>query len=116
MPHDPKLATRIREALSNDPGITEQQKMGGITFMRNGIVCVRAHSDGGMMMRCEPDMTEELLTKKGAKRFEVKNKPMMNGWLVISPEGLATKKDFDFWIRTALDYNTKVQANPKKKK
>jgi hypothetical protein len=110
------LAAKIRKALTDISNVEEQHKMGGISFMINGKMCIRAHSDNGIMMRCEPAMTEELLRKKGVKRYEVKGKPQMNGWLLINEEGFANKKDLDFWINTALDYNNKLKDEKKGRK
>lgn len=104
MAYNENLVGRLRKALSDVPHVKEQEKMGGVSFMVNGKMCVRAHSDGNLMMRCPPENTEELLTKKGASRFVMKGKPMMKGWLVISPEGTDNNKDFNFWVKTAVDY------------
>lgn len=91
--------------------------MGGVSFMVNGKMCVGAHSGNGMLLRCEPEMTEELLLKKGARRFEMKGKNNMKGWLIITPEGTGSKKDFDYWITLAIEYNTKLNTtSPGKKK
>ena len=75
-------------------------------------MCVRVDKDD-LMLRCEPEMTQELLSMKGAKRFEMKGKPMMKGWLLINSEGTNNKKDFDYWMGIALDYNKK--GSPAKK-
>ena len=115
MAYDEKLADRIREALSKIKAVDEQAKMGGISFMVNDKVCVRVFNDE-IMLRCEPEQTDELLTKKGARRFEMKGKPMMKGWLMIRPEGIKTKKDFDYWMNIALDYNQKIKSAPSKRK
>lgn len=32
----------------------------------------------------------------------------MQGWLLISSEGTESRKDFDFWAKTALDFNVKI--------
>ena len=38
---------------------------GGIAFMVNDKMCVGVDKDN-LMVRCEPEMTDELLTKKGS--------------------------------------------------
>ncbi|MBA3828217.1 MAG: TfoX/Sxy family protein [Taibaiella sp.] len=109
MPYNIELADKLRAALADIPHVVEQQKMGGVSFMIGGKMCIRAHANHGLMLRCEPSMTEELLARKGAKRLEMKNKPQMNGWLVIDPEGIKTQKDLDFWLHIALGYNSKIK-------
>lgn len=105
MAYNEGLANRIRKAFSSVSGVKEQEKMGGISFMMNGKMLVRAHSDGTMMLRCKPEMTELLLQKKGVTRFEMKGKPMMKGWLLIHQEGMEKQKDFDDWIKVAREFN-----------
>jgi hypothetical protein len=113
MAYNEKLYNRIREALAGIEHVKEQPKFGGISFMVNDKMCVRVDKED-IMLRCEPERTEELLSKKGARRFEMKGKPMMKGWLLIGPEGTATKKDFDYWMNIALDYNKKIKSSGKK--
>ena len=107
MPHSEEIATRLRELLTNSSIVCSekvelQSKMGGVTFMIDGKVCIRAHSDGGIMVRCLPDLTEELLEKEGVSRFQMKGKPRMKGWLVVAPEFLKSKKQLEFWVKTGL--------------
>ena len=108
MAYNQQLAARIRKALTHVPGVQEQPKMGGITFMLRGKFCVRAHSNGDMMLRCDPKMTEPFLSKNGVRRFTMKGRSAMQGWLLISSEGTESRKDFDFWVKTALDFNAKI--------
>ena len=114
MPFNEKIAARIREALIDVKNLTEKKMFGGIAFMINDKMCVGVDKDA-IMLRCEPGMTEELLSKKGARPFDLTGKPM-KGWLLIDEEGVKNKKDFEFWIATALDANKKATAIMRKKK
>jgi len=38
------------------------------------------------------------------------------GYVYVNEAGIRTKKDFDFWIGLALDYNKKAKASAKGKK
>jgi hypothetical protein len=38
----------------------------------------------------------------------------MKGWLLIGPEGTKSKKDFEWWIQTAIEGNKKISASKKK--
>jgi len=40
----------------------------------------------------------------------------MKGFVFIHEESVGNKKDFDYWINLALDFNKKAKASPKKKK
>jgi hypothetical protein len=81
--------------------------------MINNKMCVGVDNDD-LMIRCLPEMNDELLSKKGVRPFDLTGKPM-KGWLLVSPEGTKSKKDFDWWIELAKTSNKEV-ANPKKKK
>ncbi len=108
------LADRIRQAFAHLPSVKEQKMFGGIAFIVNGKLCVGVYSREDMMLRCDPAMTDELLTKKGARHADMKGKPMAEGWLLVSSEGIESKKDFDYWIGVALDFNRKKVAMEKK--
>ena len=40
----------------------------------------------------------------------------MSGYIQIDETGLKTKKEFDYWIGLALDYNSIAKASKKRKK
>jgi hypothetical protein len=118
MAYDEKLAKRIRDALAGlaqGKEVEEQPKMGGISFLLDGKVCVRAHSDGTLLVRCEPKRTDELLAKKGGRRFEMQGRPTMKGWLLIGPEATRSKKDLDYWVGVSLDFWHKADKEGLKK-
>jgi TfoX/Sxy family transcriptional regulator of competence genes len=114
MPFNEKIADKIREALIGVKNLTEKKMFGGIAFMVNDKMCVGVDKDA-IMLRCEPEMTEELLSKKGARAFDLTGKPM-KGWLLIGEEGTKNKKDFDFWIKIAIEANKKATIPKTKKK
>ncbi|MBK5278325.1 MAG: TfoX/Sxy family protein [Bacteroidia bacterium] len=112
MAYNEKLAERIRLALSTT--ILEEKKMfGGVAFLVNAKMCVGVNQDD-MMLRCEPEMPDELLSKKGARPFDLTGK-LMKGWLLIGTNGTKNQKDFDWWIKTAVEGNKKLTAPIKKK-
>ena len=80
--------------------------------MVDGKMCVGVDKDD-IMLRCEPERTEELLSKTGAKSFDLTGKPM-KGWLLVSADGTKSKKDFDFWVATAVEANKKATSKKKK--
>lgn len=106
MPYNQDLAAKVRNALVQYPDVEEKEKMGGLSFMRNGKVCVRIQDDD-LLIRCEPDETEELLTKTGARRYTMRSKTNMKGWLLINPEGTEPQNDFNFWMGITINFNAK---------
>lgn len=98
--YEEAFAGRIRAALASRTDVTEQRKMGGITFLVDGKVCVRDHR-GELMARCRPELTDTLLARPGVRRFEMSGKREMKGWLVIEPD--AADSELEFWIEIALE-------------
>ena len=113
MAYNEKLADRIREALASIPNIEEKKMFRGITFMVNGKMCVSA-GDNEMMCRIDPAIHEAAIERKGCRTMEMKGR-QYKGYVFINDEGMKTKKDFDYWINLALDYNKKAKAAPKRK-
>lgn len=103
MAYNEKIADRIRKALSGTKSLEEKKMFGGIAFMVNNKMCAGVYKDD-IMIRCEPEKTEELLSRKGAKPFNLSGKTM-KGWLLVSSEGADSKKDFDWWIKTSIETN-----------
>src|SRR2546425_297290 len=114
MAYNEKLAIRIREALADISNIEEKKMFRGITFMVNGKMCICV-GDNEMMCRIDPELQETLIQKKGCRIMEMKGRKY-KGYVLISEEGMRSKKDFEFWIKTALEYNKKAKATKKRKK
>lgn len=112
MTYSEKLAYRIRERLASLPNIKEKEMMGGLTFMRNDKMCVGIIKDE-LMCRINPDIYEAVLEKKGCRPMDFTGRPM-KGWIIIGELGMKNKKDFDYWVGLALDFNKK--AKPYKKR
>ena len=87
MAYDEDLADRIRVALSGVP-VTEKKMFGGLAFLVGGNMSVAASGQGGLMVRVDPDQTEELLREPGAAEFEMGGRGAMKGWLRVSADVL----------------------------
>jgi TfoX/Sxy family transcriptional regulator of competence genes len=114
MAYNEKLADRIRESLCELPNIEEKEMMGGLTFMVNDKMCVGIIKDE-MMCRIDPEFHEAAIEKTGCRTMDFTKRPM-KGYVMIEDTGMKSQKDFDFWIRIALDFNKKAKASKKRKK
>lgn len=114
MAYNETTADRIRQALAGTKKLVEKKMFGGIAFMINNKMCIGVDKDD-IMIRCTPEMNDELLSKKGIRPFDLTGKPM-KGWLLVSPEGTKSKKEFDSWIQIAIESNKKVTSSKKKAK
>lgn len=112
MVYNEKLAKRVRLALAHLRSVEEKKMMGGLTFMVNKKMCVGILGDD-LMARINPEVYEMALGKKGCREMNFTGRPM-KGFIFVSEEGTKNKKDFDYWISLALDFNKKAKASKKK--
>jgi len=112
MAYNDKLADRVRKALSRQKRVEEKKMMGGLTFMVSGKMCVGVLKDE-LMARVGPDTYEIALRRKGCREMNFTGKPM-KGFVFVSPKGTSNKRDLDYWIDLALDFNKKAKASKKR--
>jgi TfoX/Sxy family transcriptional regulator of competence genes len=108
------LVNRVREALIAVENLEEKKMFRGVTFMINGKMCVSI-GDDELLCRIGPDMHETSIEKNGCRSMIMKGREL-KGWVLVSEEGLKTKKDLDHWINLALEFNKKAKSTPKRKK
>jgi len=114
MAYSEKLADRVREALAHLPKVEEKRMFRGVTFMVNGKMCVSV-GDDRIMCRIDPVLHEEAVEKNGCKTVKMKGREY-KGFVHVSEDAIKTKKEFDYWIGLALDFNERAKATSKKKK
>ena len=114
MAYDEKLAARIRQALAHLPKIEEKKMFRGVTFMVNGKMCLSVSGDE-MMIRFDPALQEIVAEKNGFRTMIMKDREY-KGYGYISQEAIKSKKDFDYWVGLALDFNKRAKASKKTKK
>lgn len=103
MPYDEDLANRIRELIAGDPDVTEKQMFGGLAFLVGGNMSVAASGQGGLMVRCDPEDTDALVTEPHAQPFEMRGRTMQ-GWLRVDAEGLESKEQLERWVGRGVAY------------
>jgi TfoX/Sxy family transcriptional regulator of competence genes len=114
MAYDEKLAARIRQALAYLPEIEEKKMFRGVTFMVNGKMCVSVSGDE-MMIRFDPALQETVAEKNGFRTMIMKDREY-KGYGYISQQAIKSKRDFDYWVGLALDFNKRAKASKKTKK
>jgi len=115
MAYNEKLANRIRESLAGISNIVVEEKemMGGLTFMVNDKMCVGIIKDE-MMCRIDPAIHEKTIERTGCRTMDFTHRPM-KGYVMVDSSGMKTQKEFEGWIRLALDFNSKAKSSKKKK-
>jgi len=109
MAYNEKLTNRVREALADIPDVEEKKMFSGITFMVNGKMCISVGNDR-IMCRIDPSIHEKAIERKGCRTVTMKGREY-KGYVYVSEEGIKTKKDFDYWVSLALDFNKWAKAS-----
>ena len=114
MNYDIKLADRVRQYLITIPDIDiEEKKMfRGLTFMVNNKMCVSV-SGKNLMCRFDPELQDKVAGRKGFQTMIMKGS-VYKGYCYVSPEGIQTIKDFEFWINLCLNFNGKAKSSKRK--
>jgi TfoX/Sxy family transcriptional regulator of competence genes len=106
-----KMNERIREALSGQKKVEEKKMFRGLTFMVNGKMCISVN-DEDLLFRIDPVLHDDLIHIKGCRSMEMKGKPY-KGYVFVDVDQLKTKKQLDYWIELALDFNKRAKASRK---
>jgi TfoX/Sxy family transcriptional regulator of competence genes len=101
--YDEDLANRIRELLAGELGVVEKRMFGGLAFLIGGHMSVSVSGRGGLLLRCDPAATDALRAKPHAGPFEMRGR-VMEGWLRVEPEGVATKRQLERWVARAVAF------------
>lgn len=103
MAYDERLAERIRELLPEDVEVTEQKMFGGLAFLVGGHMAVAASGQGGMMVRVDPEQSDDLVESTTARVVEMRGRPMA-GWLRVETDDVRTKRQLAKWVNLGTTY------------
>lgn len=113
MSYNETLANRVREIIAQTHNITEEKKMfGGLCFMVDNKMCVGIESER-LMIRLDPAIMDEVLEKHGCHPMDFTGRPM-KGYVFVDIEVVKTKRQLNYWLQLALEYNPKAKASKKK--
>jgi TfoX/Sxy family transcriptional regulator of competence genes len=110
---DEKLADRVRERLEDLPVIEEKEMMGGLAFMVNDKMCIGIIGDE-IMCRIDPEFHDTAIEMKGCRTMNFTGRPM-KGWVMIDNTGMGTLQELDYWIKLALEFNSKAKKSKKRR-
>lgn len=102
MVYDETLALRTRDALRDEPNLTERKMFGGIAFMIGGnMACGPVRND--LMVRVGPDAYEDALMRPHARPCDFTGRPM-RGLVLVARDGLAGDSDLAEWVERGAAY------------
>ena len=103
---DEELADRVRSALSARGLEWEEKRMfGSLIFLLGGAILLGARNGGGLLVRVDPEESEDLLREAGPWYAQVAlmgEKDMGPSWLDVSPDALADDDGLAHWVDAAL--------------
>ena len=115
MAYDEVLAARIRDLLSNEHHIEEKKMFGGLAFLIRGNMAIAASGQGGAMVRVNPDDSDRLVKTSRAEHLVMRGKEM-SGWLRVSSENVATKRQLEKWVRLSVRYASSLPDKTESKR
>jgi len=109
MAYDEALAERVRELISGAPLLVEKKMFGGLGFMVRGNMAVAASSQGGILVRVDPDEGERLIATTPAHAMEMRGREM-SGWLRVDAADVATDDALEEWVERGASYALSLPA------
>jgi hypothetical protein len=105
--YDEDLASRIRELLSAQTGVTEKKMFGGLAFLVNGNMAIAASGQGGILVRADPARA----VPDGATLAVMRGRPM-DGWLRVAADRLRTKRQLVRWTDMGTGFARSLPPKP----
>ena len=103
MAYDEDLADRIRRLLGDRPGLSEKKMFGGLAFLVGGNMAVAARGGGGILVRVDPDESEQLAATTTAYPMEMRGRPM-TGWLRVDAAAVVDDAPLAEWVEGGAAY------------
>ena len=109
MAYDEALAGRIRALLGDRAALTEQEMFGGLAFLIGGNMAVAASGHGGILVRVDPEQSDELVATTPAEPMEMRGRSMA-GWLRVDTADVADDAALAGWVERGADYAASLPA------
>ena len=103
MAYDEELASGIRELLADEPALTEQKMFGGLAFLVGGNMAIAASGEGGLLVRVDPDESDELTRTTKARPMEMRGREMP-GWLRVEADDVRTTEELSAWVERGVSF------------
>lgn len=103
MAYDEDLADRLRALLADEPELTEKRMFGGLAFLVADRMALAAGSEGGMLLRVDPDQTDSLLDDPHVSPQVMRGRPM-TGWLHVQIDADVTDDELGRWVAHGVGY------------
>jgi TfoX/Sxy family transcriptional regulator of competence genes len=103
MAYDEELAGRIRSLLGDRADLTEKKMFGGLAFLIGGNMAIAASGQGGILVRVDPEESDELVATTPAELMEMRGRSM-SGWLRVDTPAVADDETLRAWVERGTGY------------
>jgi TfoX/Sxy family transcriptional regulator of competence genes len=103
MAYDEELADRIRALVGSEPTLTEKKMFGGLAFLIGGNMAIAASGQGGLLVRVDPDESDELVATTPATPMEMRGREMA-GWLRVDSDDVREQPELARWVELGTAY------------
>jgi TfoX/Sxy family transcriptional regulator of competence genes len=107
--YDEDLAERIRGLLGSEGNVTEKKIFGGLAFLIGGNMAVAASSEGGLLVRVDPEASDELVASTPAYLMKMRRRTM-RGWLRVDSADVSSDGDLTAWVERGTTYARSLPA------
>jgi len=107
--YDEELAARIRDLMSAEPSLAEKKMFGGLAFLVRGNMAVGVSGQGGILVRVDPDESDELVATTPAQLMEMRGRSM-RGWLRVAARDVAGDGELAEWVERGTAYARSLPA------
>jgi hypothetical protein len=101
--YDEDLADRIRELIGGETSLTETKMFGGLAFLIGGNMAIAASGQGGVLVRVDPDESDDLVDSTNATTAVMRGRPMP-GWIRVDAEHVRTRRQLAKWVGLGTAY------------
>jgi len=101
--YDEELAGRIRALLGSRDDLTEKKMFGGLAFLLGGNMAVAASGQGGILVRVDPEESDELVASTSAEPMEMRGRQMA-GWLRVDTADVEADDELAAWVDRGATY------------
>ncbi len=109
MAYDEELAGRLRALLGDRAGLTEKKMFGGLAFLIGGNMAIAASGEGGILVRVDPEQSDELVATTPAVPMEMRGR-QTTGWLRVDTADVADDAALGEWVERGTAYAASLPA------
>lgn len=100
MEYGGRLAFRIRKALDGSPGFSEKKTLGGVYFLRHGLMLASVST---LMARVGKAAHEDSLVREHVRVMNSTSK-LTAGCAFVDEPGIDTERALNFWLGRCLEF------------